>query len=293
MDDSDLQRRLEAVEARIAARGISLSSLGEDRPAPPISAAARERLAAFSPNQVATVEQRLGPPLASAWPDVGGCLGVLFTSRTGSSYLARELAARYDIGRMEECLNPHVAQGIAAGKIVASFAGAWFSFKLGVPGIIGAELTGTIDRYLPRTSFIFLLRRDIIAQAVSLVKANQTGQWHSISAANGAAPIFDGPKIAQTIRVISAAVISLAQYLEIAGRPWRKLIYEDFESGDFSSAEAICETFAAPRIDPERAPRFAPLEKTADAVNEAWIDRFLQNVEPRVQDAIDRYRALV
>lgn len=181
-DPVDLHQRMQALERRVEARGIPVASLGENTPAPPVSAAARCRLSAFAADQIAVVEERLGTRLVSPWPDIGGCLGVLFTSRSGSSYLARELAIRYDIGRMEECLNPHLVRGIPAAKVVASFAGRWFSLKLGIPGIISAELLGVMDRYLQQTSFILLRRRDIIAQAVSLVKANQTAQWHSTKA---------------------------------------------------------------------------------------------------------------
>ncbi|MEO7025975.1 MAG: hypothetical protein ABI056_00300, partial [Caulobacteraceae bacterium] len=154
--EADLKRRIDAIEARVRARGGAVEDLGPDTPFDPISQDARDRLSSFAPAQIASVESRLGTPRAAAWPAVEGCLGVLFTSRTGSSYLARELAARYDIGRMEEAFNPHLVEGIAAAKVVRSYAGRWFSFKLGVPGIVGAELTGVIDEYLPKTSFIFL-----------------------------------------------------------------------------------------------------------------------------------------
>lgn len=45
--------------------------------------------------------------------------------------------------------------------------------------MIAAELCGFFDAYLRETSFIPLLRRDIVAQAVSCVKAKRTGQYHS------------------------------------------------------------------------------------------------------------------
>ena len=66
-----------------------------------------------------------------------------------------------------------------------------------------------------------------------------------------------------------------------------------FRQGRLFDRQAICDDFGVPTIDPERAPQFQPIEKTTDAVNEEWIDRFLQSVEPRVQDAIDQYRALL
>jgi hypothetical protein len=262
----------------------------DDRPAPPLSSDARRRLTAFTKIQIEGIENRLGPVRQAPWPKIDGCLGVLFTSRTGSSYLARELASRFRIGRMEESLNPHLIEGIPPADVVRSFADGWFSFKLGVPGILSAELAGVIDQYIERTFFIFLLRKDIVGQAISLVKANQTGQWHSIHAAQRD-PEYDGPKLATSVRVIANAVASLRAYIERAERPWRTLFYEDFEHGDFSTAEAICDSFDVPRMAPGEGPKFTPLERTADAVNESWAERFIEEMDHRTRDVVEKYRA--
>jgi hypothetical protein len=247
-------------------------------------------MSAFSHSQVESVAGRLGPVLDAPWPHLDGCLGVLFTSRTGSSYLARQLATRFKIGQMEESLNPHLVEGLAPADIIRAYADGWFSFKLGVPGIISAELCGTMEQYVDVTYFIFLLRRDIVAQAVSLVKANQTGQWHSINTPTGE-PVYDATKLATTIRVIANAVASLRTYIAQTERPWRKLFYEDFEHGDFSRAEAFCDEFKIPRMEPGRGPKLATLHRTSDAVNESWRARFREDVDEKTSEIIEAYCA--
>ncbi len=247
-------------------------------------------MGAFSKAQIEGVATKLGSVVESPWPNLDGCLGVLFTSRAGSSHLARELAKRFNIGRMEESLNPHLVQGIAPAEIVRSFANGWYSFKLGVPGIISAELCGVIEQYLERTYYIFLLRRDIIGQAVSLVKASQTGQWHSIHTPQRAAE-YDGPKLATTVKIIANAVASLRNYIDRAERPWRHLFYEDFEHGDFSTAEAICDEFGVPRLAPGGGPKLPSLQRTADAVNESWRARFQEEMDVKTRDIIQKYGA--
>jgi hypothetical protein len=245
-------------------------------------------MSAFSNSQIESVSGKLGPVLRAPWPRLDGCLGVLFASRSGSSHLARELAKRFKIGQMEEALNPHLVEGIASAEIIRSYANGWFSFKLGVPGIISAELTGAIEQYVDRTYFIFLLRKDIIAQAVSLVKANQTGQWHSISAPM-AEPEYDAVRLAASIRIIANAVASLRTYIDRAERPFRKLFYEDFEHGDFTAAEAICDQFGVPRLLEGKGPKLGPLYRTADEVNAAWCARFREDIDQRTMQVVEDY----
>jgi hypothetical protein len=248
------------------------------------------RMSAFTKPQVDRVASRLGPVVHAPWPQLEGCLGVLFTSRSGSSHLARELSKRFKIGRMEEALNPHRVEGIASANIIRSFADGWFSFKLGVPGIISAELSGAIEQYIAATYFIMLMRKDIVAQAVSLVKANQTGQWHSHTAPK-CEPEYDATQLAASVRTIAAAVSSLRTYLDRAERPWRKLFYEDFEHGDFSIAEAICAEFRIPRFEEGEGPELRTLSRMADDVNESWRVRFLDELDTRTGQVIDAYCA--
>jgi hypothetical protein len=248
------------------------------------------RMSAFATPQIEVVENQLGPILHAPWPKLEGCLGVLFTSRAGSTYLASELAKRFRIGRMEESLNPHLVAGLASANIINSYANGWFSFKLGVPGIISAELSGTIERYINVTNFIMLVRKDIVAQAVSLVKANQTGQWHSMTAPKHE-PYYDSVQLATTIRVIANAVGNLRTYLNLAERPWRKLFYEDFEHGDFSAADAICDEFQIPRLADGQGPKLGKLLRTADKVNETWIARFREDLDEKTRQIIEKYSA--
>ena len=246
------------------------------------------RMSAFTSHQIEIVASELGPISHAPWPKLEGCLGVLFTSRAGSTYLARELAKRFRIGRMKESFNPHRLEGIASANIVRSYANGWFGFKLGVPGIVSAELSGTIEQYIKSTYFIMLLRKDIVAQAVSLVKANQTEQWHSIHPPKRE-PYYDPVQLASSVRTIAKAVGTLRTYLDRTERPWRKLIYEDFEHGDFSTAEAICEEFRIPRLAAGQGPKFSTLHRTADEVNEAWIDRFSKDIDDETSRFIESY----
>jgi hypothetical protein len=291
VDRNSLDARLNRLRARLRAKRLSVQPWenANGQEARTWGEAWRSRMSAFTTSQIEGVTSRLGPVIQAPWPKLDGCLGVLFTSRTGSSYLARELAKRFKIGQMEESLNPHLVEGIASADIIRSYANGWFSFKLGVPGIISAEHLGAIEQYIDSIYFIMLIRKDIVGQAVSLVKANQTGQWHSITAPRRP-PEYDAAQLATSIRVISKAVGSLRTYLDRAERPWRTVYYEDFEHGDFSTAEAICDEFRIPRIAEGEGPRLANLSRTADEVNDAWRARFREDIDEATSELVEAYR---
>lgn len=251
-----------------------------------------ERLAVFTDAHVRKIVRKIGEVRVAPWPKIEGCLAVLFVSRAGSTYLARELECDFAIGRLRESLNPPLIRGRAAAHIVESRQDPWFSFKAGGNGVIAAELCGFFEAYLRETSFILLIRRDIVAQAVSRVKAKQTEQWHSTQPAKGIA-LYNAAKIAQGVKLIADGVERLRLYVERSKRPWRPLVYEDFAHGDFTSAVLACDALGVPRRGADRAIPPSPVERIGDAVNEEWGERFQREATPAIHDAIDRYLAQI
>jgi LPS sulfotransferase NodH len=232
----------------------------------------------------------MGAIQTAPWPRIEGCLAVLFTSRTGSTYLARELECHFDVGRMRESLNPVQVKGRPAAWIVAERQNLWFAFKAGPLGVIAGELYGFFDAYLDRTAFILLARKDIIAQAVSLEKAVQTQQWHSTDTPQRPA-VYDGVRIANSIKNIVIGVEQLRLYAQHSGRPWRTLIYEDFSRGDFTPALTACAALGVPRRGADATVRSRRLERLGDANNDAWGTRFREDMDRVTQTWIERYGA--
>ncbi len=251
-----------------------------------------ERLKVFRDAQVETVRLRVGPMRVAPWPELDGCLVVLFTSRSGSTFLARELEGAFDIGLMRESFNPKQIKGHAAADIIKKRRGAWFALKAGMFGVIAGELYGFFDAYLDKTVFILLVRRDIVAQAVSLEKAEQTEQWHSTDAPRRLAQ-YNSAKIAGAISRIAAGVEQLRLYAERSEQPWRTLIYEDFSGRDFTPALAACDALGAPRRDAGSGFVKQPVERIGDAVNEEWAARFRDEMDPATSERIERYMAAV
>jgi LPS sulfotransferase NodH len=247
-----------------------------------------DRLKTFPDDQVLGVRRRLRGIGIGPWPKIEGCLAVLFTSRSGSTFLARELERAFQVGRLREALRPHLVSGRRPVEVVKSGENEWFSFKAGGPSVIAAELCGFFDAFLSRTSFLLLLRKDIIAQAVSGVKARQTGQWHSRNGPN-ASPSYDHAQIASYILVISNGVAKLRAYARLIDRPCRVILYEDFADGDFNTVEKACDAFGIPRREPGSRVFANPLERIGDATNEAWAVRFREEMDASVRDCVEQY----
>ncbi len=251
---------------------------------------AAHRLDVFVEAQVNDIRARIGTFRTAPWPRLEGCLAVLFTSRTGSTHLARELETVFDIGRMREWLNPGQLKGRAMAEIVTERREAWFAFKAGPLGVIAGETFGFFDAYLAKTAFILLARRDIVAQAVSLEKAVQSKRWHSTDTAKAGA-VYDCAKIAASIGNIVVGVEQLRAYATASERPWRTLIYEDFADDDFAPALAACGSLGVPRRDPGSQIRPMPVERMGDVTNETWVARFRQEMDSRTRDLTERYLA--
>src|SRR5438067_9340608 len=99
------------------------------------------------------------------WPQLCGCLVILFASRSGSTFLCRELEQIYEIGELGESLNPPQlrARALRIEEEYPSSAlrytirhlmeNGWFGFKAGNQAIVIAEKIGFVSEYLQKTSF--------------------------------------------------------------------------------------------------------------------------------------------
>lgn len=253
-------------------------------------------LDAFPPNHVAVALSQVDASAAEGWPDIS-CLAILFTSRSGSSHLGREITRRFEVGRIEESLNaPRLNREGGSAEALKRIVAAdgekgWFALKTSVRGLIIGESMGFLPAVRDKTVFIYLIRRDIVAQAVSAVKAQQTGRWHSTAPAAAAiTPTFAPAGIAEQIAVIENVMRMLKGYLERVGRPWLPLVYEDFENDDMSKVEDVCAALGLPKRS-EIIPPLYPLEKTWDEVNADWVERF--RPDGKTGAIIERYRALI
>jgi hypothetical protein len=241
------------------------------------------------------------------WPELHGCLVILFTSRSGSTYLCRELEKHYWIGSVGESLNPSQLSSRARRHELNSPAAAirytvrhlgengWFAFKSGNAGLSIAELSGFMEAYWGYTKLILLIRRDLVAQAISQVKADITSRYHSNQKEVRPVRIeeFSFENILQRMKNTLSRFKVLDEYVKSAGLPCGHLFYEQFETGDFSTVTSLCDMLEIPRRPPSAANRNRIVEKIGDSVNAAWHERFCSQIEGTACAILEEYSALM
>ena len=127
--------------------------------------------------------------------------------------------------------------------------------------------------------YLHLTRRDKVAQAVSLLKAEQTGLWHATldgreleRLAPPAPAVYDRMLIAERVALLAAQDRAWAAWFDREGIAPLCLSYETLAADPSGTlAEVLvrlgCSTGGAPALEPD-------LRKLADATSEDWAARF-------------------
>jgi LPS sulfotransferase NodH len=249
------------------------------------------RLSVFSAPQVEKCRGQMPQSDPAPWPNIAGCLTALCPARSGSTLLCRQLETLFDVGQVGERLNFVKIKRRSPQAIVRAREDAWFGLKCAVRGLITAELSGFFEAYLDKAVFVRLARRDLVAQAVSHVKATQTGQWHAHRKPPGS-PVYDAAKIADAVKVLAIGVEQMRQYAESTGRPHTLLLYEDISTLGLSAVKPLGERLGLPeRVLNGEDALLRPIEKMGDAVNDEWKERFLREMSPSISRILEDYEA--
>ncbi len=217
---------------------------------------------------------------------------IAMTPRTGSTHLCAALAQTDGVARPTEIFNPRgVLYEEAARRGVRLFAdfmrsfnndgGPCFFFKTSWQDF--SPLAKFHNQIFPNLRVVYLERRDIIAQAVSLYRAAESGRWH-VARRDSAALAPDG--MADTDLDLSRLSWWLGK-IEEERRGWRRffatdaiapllLYYEDFSTDISRAVAAIAEYLQLP-LKTEIGPDVG-FHRLADGVSAAWVARARQHV---------------
>ena len=145
--------------------------------------------------------------------------------------------------------------------------------KAGLGG--DADLPKLLEQELGPTLFIHLSRRDKSAQAVSLVRARQTGLWHV--AADGSEreriaparpPVFDAGRIYQARATLRNDDESWFSFFNQRGIEPMRLVYEDLAA---HPQKVLADTLVALSRDPSLVTTIsAQTAKMADDISSDW-----------------------
>ena len=206
------------------------------------------------------------------------------TSRSGSTHLCRMLTSTGRLGEPAEYYNPR-SKPKRMLHWNASTGWEYFQQVLlhkstpnGVCGLkvpttafddMRRDLGGVFE--LLRPKYIWLRRRDLIRQAISLYRANETGIWHWHAGTDkpDACPPFDKAKIEASRRQIEQANDSWANWFgEHNIRPL-EVWYEDVVAQPLETVQAICRHVG---VDDARLPPIeSNLRMMRDSTTDLWL----------------------
>lgn len=166
-----------------------------------------------------------------------------------------------------------------------------------------ADLTAMIDRVFPDRGsdkdrleaafgsilYVHLAREDKLAQAVSLVKAEQTGLWHI--APDGSEierlssprePEYDFDRIAAELKTLEDYDAAWTTWFDQQRITPLRIGYESLSADPASAVKNICEAL---RVSAPAADHLQPgVGKLANAVSEEWMRRFRIDVASKTDN---------
>ena len=151
-------------------------------------------------------------------------------------------------------------------------------------GVYGAKIfSSQFDRLvalrwaerLPNLEFIFLQRRDLLGQAISRVRAKQTGRFRSYAEGNGGTEYYDRGAIAVMLREAIVGNGRWAAWFAQAGIEPLVIYYEDLVRDPGDAIKGI----AARLSVPEAVADFSAVDvkRQSDDTTEVWRRRFIED----------------
>lgn len=126
--------------------------------------------------------------------------------------------------------------------------------------------------------FVHLRRNDMVAQAVSLVLADQTGLWHTNTdgsvrevAPGGGEPVYDQDRIATELQNLEDEADGWEAWFESQSISPVRLAYEDLAADPAKALQDVMEAIGRPVRRPLPDPGTARL---ATHLNDEWANRF-------------------
>lgn len=218
------------------------------------------------------------------------------TIRSGSTWLAELLASTGQLGRPAEyfstkfqrrVLGPDypddVRDQVAYALDHGSTPNGIYGFKIYPMQLEGLSTRLDWTRCFPRLRFIHFGRRDLLGQAISRVRVNQTLQWRSTLTAS-VAPHYDGPAILDEMRNTVAQDARWTLFFARTGIAPLRLVYEE-ALADVDATVAAVAALVGLDGPVAAAPERIAVAVQRDAINAEWRERFIADYGDR--DVVD------
>lgn len=215
-----------------------------------------------------------------------------FTPRSGSSWLTDILAATRKLGHANEIFNPTFVPRIAeaVGATDMDEYAQRIKRRFNTQGVFGFEVTAhqlkavfenyaAFQAYFPTAAHFWLIREDIVIQAVSLAKMVSTKVAHTKGAADASVAhadaqfAYDGPLIRKWLDHIRAAEVQSERWFDENGISPLRMSYETIiPLGAHGMVGVIAGHLGVPTPDLANVP--VGHEKLGTSKNTQFADRF-------------------
>lgn len=209
------------------------------------------------------------------------------TPRCGSHYLGHLLLQTGSLGSPLEYFNsphlrkwqeqfgtPNFASTMAALYRRRTSPSGWFGVKAHWDQFEPIAQHESLRSFLNIETYIEIIRRDRIAQAISLAIAQQTQAFISFHRAQGE-PHYDFTTIRRMVEALDRHVGLWRSFFATAGITPLTVDYEDLTSNPEAAIERIMAHFGVTRVN--AGPRWQPERQTSD-LNARWQERYLADL---------------
>jgi LPS sulfotransferase NodH len=232
-----------------------------------------------------------GPGLGISRPaiDRAHAYTICMMPRSGSNFLIKCLADTYVLGQPGEYLhrNEPTAMPLIASRFGTPTLDAYMAEVMnrtrGANGVFGIKLhinmllpllvEGTFERTLAAGQFIYTTREDVLMQAISFVRAQQTGAWTAKNQPEGAAR-FDFEAIYTVIRSLTKMMAQWETFFALRHIAPLRITYEEIDRDIDAVVTRIADHLG---VKLETPTHFNALRQSVqrDSLNEAWREQFL------------------
>jgi LPS sulfotransferase NodH len=214
------------------------------------------------------------------------------SARSGSTYLARSLAQTGLLGAPSEVFNSATNEMQTLMARFRAYSHADYVAKLianrtSRNGVFGMkahfhQFEAFLKKYPPLLeslapiTYIYIDRRDKVAQAVSMAKALQTDQWSSQWRGSPRPMLrYDRELIAKSMSEVELQDARWLRWFELHNITPFRVTYEDLIADPAAIVRSVVERLGVQDDEPDDL-NIPAIEKQGDDTNQEWIERFVR-----------------
>jgi LPS sulfotransferase NodH len=221
------------------------------------------------------------------------------SARSGSTYLARSLAQTGLLGAPSEVFNSVTNEMQTLMARFKAYSHADYVAKLLAKrtsrnGVFGMkahfhQFEAFLKKYPPLLealapiTYIYIDRRDKVAQAVSMAKALQTDQWSSQWRGSPRPTLrYDRELIAKSMSEVELQDARWLRWFELHNITPFRVTYEDLIADPAAVVRGVIERLGVQDDEPD-ALDIPAIEKQGDDTNQEWIERFVREARAEAE----------